>query len=392
MTSQRPLLLHVFPSFAVGGAQIRCCAVANHFGPAWRHAIVAIDGDTACRERLRGDLIVDYLAVPPRQGDPLGNVPRYRRILREVGADVLVTHNWGSIEWALANRLAGLLPTVLRHVHIEDGFGPEERERQLPRRVWTRRLVLRTATVVLPSRTLWRIATGIWRLNPRRLRHIPNGIDLTRFAGIAGGGDDVRAGPVPEPVIGTVAALRPEKNIARLLRAFAIARRTRPGRLEIAGDGPERAALQALAGALGVADSVRFLGHLAAPQEAYRRFDIFALSSDTEQMPLSLLEAMAAGLAVAATDVGDVAAMLAEPNRRFVTARDDAALAGAVSALLGDPALCHALGAANRARAEAEYDQERMFRSYAELLVGPSSTGPGDRPGDDPGDDPGPVP
>ena len=96
--SDRPLLLHVFPAFAVGGAQMRFCAIANHFGTAWRHAIVSIDGDMSCRERLRPDLIVDPLAVTTLKGDPLGNIRRYRRLLRELRPDVLVTHNWGSIE------------------------------------------------------------------------------------------------------------------------------------------------------------------------------------------------------------------------------------------------------------------------------------------------------
>ena len=358
-THDRPLLLHVFPAFAVGGAQMRFCAIANHFGTAWRHAIVSIDGDMACRERLRPDLMVDYLAINTLKGDPLGNIRRYRGVLRQLRPDVLVTHNWGSIEWALANSLAGA-----RHVHIEDGFGPEERARQLPRRVWTRRLALRRATVVLPSRTLWRIATGTWKLNPARVRYIPNGIDLTRFTPALPGGRPA------VPTIGTVAALRPEKNLARLLRAFAIVRSRHVARLCIVGGGPERAALEALTAALGIADDVQFAGHMAAPQDAYRGFDIFALSSDTEQMPLSLLEAMAAGLPVAATDVGDVAAMLAEPNRRFVTATSDEALAGALSALLDDPALRATLGGANRARAETDYDQQIMFRAYADLLVG----------------------
>jgi glycosyltransferase involved in cell wall biosynthesis len=361
MRSRPPRLLHVFPSFAVGGAQIRFCAIANRFGPAWRHAIVALDGDTTCRERLGPGLVVDYLAVRTHKGDPLGNLLRYAAILRQMRPDVLVTHNWGSIEWAMANSLVGI-----RHVHIEDGFGPEERTRQLPRRVWTRRLFLRRATVVLPSTTLLRIATGIWRLGRRRLRYIPNGIDLTRFAAAA-----AARPPGAEPVIGTVAALRPEKNLARLLRAFAIARRSHPARMVIAGDGPERASLQALTAELGLADSVRFLGHMAGPQDAYRQFDIFALSSDTEQMPLSLLEAMAAGLPVAATDVGDVAAMVTQANRRFVTAPDDIALGTALAALLADATLRRALGAANRARAETEYDQETMFRTYADLLIGP---------------------
>ena len=115
---------------------------------------------------------------------------------------------------------------------------------------------------------------------------------------------------------------------------------------------------------------MRFTGHLAAPQEVLRDFDLFALSSDTEQMPLSVLEAMASGLAVVATDVGDVAAMLAGENRPFVVARDAAALAGAMETLLADPARRCAIGAANRARAERDYDQETMFQAYATLFDG----------------------
>lgn len=360
-----PLLLHVFPGFGVGGAQARFAAVANRFGSRWQHAVVAMDGDTACRERLRPDLPVSFPQVAVRKGDTLGNVRRFRAVLRTLRPAVLVTHNWGSIEWAIANTLVGV-----RHLHIEDGFGGEERDRQIARRVWLRRLLLRRATVVLPSRTLWRIATGIWRLDERRVRHIPNGIDLARF----GPQPERRPSPFPGdgPVIGTVAALRPEKNVARLVNAMALLRRTHAARLVVVGDGPERGALEALACRLGIADAVQFAGHMAAPQDAYRHFDIFALSSDTEQMPLSLLEAMAAARPVAATDVGDVAAMLDEANRPFVTPLDPAALAAALATLLDRPELRRALGQANRARAERDYDQETMFRAYAELLAGPA--------------------
>ena len=365
---QRPapprLLLHVFPSFAVGGAQVRFAALANRFGSRWRHAIVAMDGNTACRERLHPGLDVTFPAVPLRKGDTPGNIRRCRRALRQLRPDLLVTYNWGAIEWAMANILVRI-----RHIHIEDGFGPEERARQLPRRVWTRRLVLRRATVVLPSRTLERIALEVWRLPRRRVRHIPNGIDLAGFS-------PRPAGRGEGPVIGTVAALRPEKNLARLLHAFALLpgpaclmpARLVPARLVIVGDGPERAGLEALAARLGVAGAVDFTGHLAAPGAAIGGFDLFALSSDTEQMPLSVLEAMAAGLAVAATDVGDVAAMLAVENRPYVVSRDAAALAAAMAALLADPALRQRIGAANRARAAREYDQETMFQAYAGLF------------------------
>lgn len=349
-------LLHVYPTFAVGGAQARFAAIANHFGRRWKHVIVAMDGNTACRERLAPGLDVAFPMVDVRKGDTLGNLRRFAGVLRAVRPRTLMTANWGAIEWAMANGVVGI-----PHVHVEDGFGPEERSGQIPRRVWTRRVVLRRCTTVLPSQTLLGIARDVWRLPAGRLRYVPNGVDLARFAGPGRSGGDV-------PVVGTVAALRAEKNLGRLLRAFALATADVPGRLVIAGGGPERAGLEALAGSLGVADRVTFTGHVADPSGVYGGFDVFALSSDTEQMPLSLLEAMAAGLPVASTDVGDVRLMLAEAGSAYVVGKEDAALAGALRALLGDAGLRARLGAANRAKAVRDYDEDVMFRTYATLF------------------------
>jgi glycosyltransferase involved in cell wall biosynthesis len=357
--SRPPLLLHAFSSFAVGGAQVRFAAVVNRYPHAWRHAIVAMDGNTECRERLSPDLEVSFPEIGIRKGDTLGNVRRFRRVLREMRPHALVTGNWGAIEWAMANAWP-----VVRHIHTEDGFGPDEHDRQLPRRVLTRRIFLRRATVVLPSRTLWRIATEVWRLPPARLHYIPNGIDLLRFAAPAWVADR------EEPVIGCVAALRAEKNLSRLLRAFRLVTDAVPARLVIVGDGPERGALEALAGTLAIDARVRFTGHVAEPQRLYAGFDIFALTSDTEQMPMTVLEAMAAALPVAATDVGDIKEMLAAENSDFIVPLDDAALAGALVSLLRQPALRRAVGAANRARAEHDYDQETMFCAWRALFDG----------------------
>ncbi len=357
MDQAAPLVLHVFPTFAVGGAQIRFTALANRFGRDWRHAVVALDGVTDCRTRLNPDLDVSFPVIVTRKSDPLGNLRRIRQLLRCLRPAVLVTSNWGSIEWALAN----LLPLV-RHIHTEDGFGPAERAVQLPRRVWARRLALRRSTVVLPSRTLLRIATDIWRLNPARLHYIPNGVDLARYAPAE------RTDPQAGSVIGVVAALRPEKNLSRLLRAFQQV--APPARLVVVGDGGERAGLEALAAGLGIAGRVQFVGHVAEPQRLYGNFDVFALSSDTEQMPLSILEAMAAGLPVAATDVGDIRTMLAGENAPFIVPAQDDALAAALRALTADAALRGRVGQANRIKAERDYQQEAMFQAYAALLNG----------------------
>ncbi len=357
-----PLVLSVFPTFSVGGAQVRFATLANRLGPAFRHAVIAMDGDWTCAERLEPGLDFTWPEVPVRKGDTLANMQAFRRALQEIRPDVLVTYNWGTIEWALAN----LLP-LARHIHCEDGFGPEEQARQIPRRVWTRRLALRRATVVLPSRTLEQIATRIWRLPRAGLRYVPNGIDLARFAPRREAATEATAGLT----VGTVAALRAEKNLARLLRAFAQVSEAMDARLVVVGDGPERPALEALAAALGIAARVRFAGHVADPAPLYAAFDVFALSSDTEQMPISVLEAMASGLPVATTDVGDVRAMLAEENGRFVVPKqDEAALAEAMRALLADAALRRAAGEANRARAEREFDERVMVETYGRLFTG----------------------
>ncbi len=355
-------LLTVFATFGVGGPQVRFAAIANRFPDRYRHLIVAMDGVTTARERLAPELDVTFPSIEIRKGATLANRHTFRAALREWRPGLLVTCNWGSIEWAMAN-----LPPLCRHVHIEDGFGPEEQQIQLRRRVLTRRLVLARSIVVVPSRNLERIATGIWRLSARRVRYIPNGIDLARFAAPPDASLRARM-PGGGPIVGAVSALRPEKNFARLLRAFRIAIRHVPARLALVGDGPERPALERQALELGISGRVHFAGHVAAPAPFYGAFDLFAVSSDTEQMPIAVIEAMAAGLAVAGTDVGDVRTMLAPENAPLIGPLDDDALAGSLLALLRDPELRRSIGAANRAKATREYDQEMMFQAYAALF------------------------
>ena len=369
MSVRAPLVLSVFATFAVGGPQVRFAALANHYGRSWRHAIVAMDGRYDCAERLSPALDVEFPATPTT-GGLLANLATFRRALTQLAPDVLVTHNWGSIEWVMAN----LAPGGVRHIHIEDGFGPEEALCQIRRRVLTRRMVLRRSSIVLPSRTLGKIAAEIWRLPPARLHYIPNGLDLQRFRPATELQTRARARADGPPLVGTVAALRAEKNLSRLLRAARLLRdEGTPLRLAIVGEGPERPKLEALAAELGIADAVAFEGGLEDPSQAYRALDLFALSSDTEQMPLSVLEAMASGLPVAATAVGDVPHMLAAENRPYVADKDDAALAAALRPLLRDAALRGQVGAANRRKAEADYDAQVMFRRYGELLAIPAS-------------------
>jgi glycosyltransferase involved in cell wall biosynthesis len=356
------VLLHVFSTFRVGGPQMRFAALANHFGRKYRHIIVAMDNAFDARARLDPGLDVQIMPVPVRKGRTFANLRRFRGLLKSLKPDLLVTYNWGSIEWGMAN-----WPGLVRHLHIEDGFGPEEAGGQLGRRVLTRRLVLARATLVMPSRTLEKIAREIWKIAPSHIRTIPNGIDCARFAA-----PGIIAWPLrgEGPVIGTVAALRREKNLPRLLEAFAGLRRQGPCRLVIAGGGPVREPLEAEVARLNLGADVTFAGPITDTERVYAALDVFALSSDTEQMPLSVIEAMAAGLPVAATDVGDVRGMLSEANAPFAAGRDTATLAGSLQALLSNPALRRTVGAANQRVAREKFAFETMAGAYDRLFSG----------------------
>ena len=134
----------------------------------------------------------------------------------------------------------------------------------------------------------------------------------------------------------------------------------------LVGDGPERQRLEALAHELQIADRVTFSGATRDTAPSYREMDVFCLPSRTEQMPLSLLEAMASGLPVAGCDVGDVGRMLAEgATGGLVEAGDHAGLARALDALLADAARRAREGAQNRQRAEAAYELGACLDRYA---------------------------
>jgi glycosyltransferase involved in cell wall biosynthesis len=144
--------------------------------------------------------------------------------------------------------------------------------------------------------------------------------------------------------------------------------KTGKARLVIVGEGPESERILAEARRLGVAHRVELPGFRSEPWRWIGAFDIFALSSDSEQSPISLLEAMAAGLPAVATSVGDIPDMVSADNRPLIVGADDeAAFTAALDALAERQDLRHAIGLANREKAALEYDERAMIARYARL-------------------------
>lgn len=343
---------------------MRLVQLANHFGLQYRHRIAAMDGVTGAFGLLAPGLDAEIVTVENQRGKAWRNVMHFLKLLRQVNPDLLVTSNWGTIEWALANRYARI-----PHVHLEDGFGPDEAQRQYARRVWARRMLLRKSTTVVPSDSLYAIARYTWRLPENRILQLANGVDCIRFrcppdAGLLGRFNIAR----DRPVIGAVSPLRAEKNLARLIDAFAELRRQRNAQLVIVGDGPLRETLQGQVLNCGIASDVIFTGFCPTPEKLLPAFSVFVVSSDTEQMPLSVLEAMAAARAIAATRVGDIWHMVSEQNRPFIVEKNASRLAEAILRLLDDPVQATVTGIANARRAADLYDQNRMFAAYRALF------------------------
>jgi glycosyltransferase involved in cell wall biosynthesis len=174
-------------------------------------------------------------------------------------------------------------------------------------------------------------------------------------------------------VIGTVGGLRPEKDHATLLAAFAQCPATT--QLQVVGGGPLADDLRAQAARLGVAERVQFVGPVADTAPCYAQFDVFALSSRTEQLPLVLLEAMACGLPVVATDVGDVRATLPfECGPCVAPAGDVDALASALKLLLGNAGLRTLLGQKCRAVVSERYAASVCLQRFADLYRATAAT------------------
>ncbi|WP_434362107.1 glycosyltransferase family 4 protein [Parasalinivibrio latis] len=355
-------LLHVFPTFAIGGQQIRLIQIANRTQNEYRHIILALNGDYSAKSKFLPDTDVHYLETEDFKSLPIfTRLPKICSILKSQQFDVLMTYNWGSIEWTLCGRLLSKVPVI----HWEDGFGPDEKEKRKLHRNFFRRLVLSTSSttkLVVPSLGLLDIAKQEWGLRGSRLVYFPNGIALP---------DPEMAKQTASPkiehshptTIATLATLRAEKNIPRLIDAFA--NMVSRGRLKIGGDGPVLASLQKYVSSLGLENQVTFTGRVEDVWAFFDDVDIFAISSDTEQMPISVLEAMAVGLPIVSTDVGDVRNMLSTTNASYVVSPDK--FAKALNDLASTPEKWHTLGADNKHKVKHAYSFELVLQNFRKL-------------------------
>jgi len=208
---------------------------------------------------------------------------------------------------------------------------------------------------------------------------VPNFVDAARFRPAS---ETPRPLP-PAPVVVHVSNFRPVKRVPDVLEIFARLRAERPARLRLVGDGPDRAAVAALAARLGVAADVEFLGERVDLPGVLREADLFLLPSETESFGLAALEAMASGVPVVASAVGGLPEVIPDGEVGFLCPLGDVeAMAAAARRLFDDPTLHARLSAAARRLAETRYRVEPAVDRYISIYrraIGPTRSAASER-------------
>ena len=361
-------ILHVVPSFGLGGMEKIMCAMINASTNEHQHAILSLDG---CASALTwiSDSRVRMIPFRKDKSRRLFFCSLYRT-LRQNRPDLLMTYNWGAIDAIWLGRLA----RISNIIHHEHGFNADEGTATSWRRDLIRCLVYRLASkVVVVSHELEEMMRSRFRLSQPTIVRIPNGIDTSFYSPNEVERQQMRTAlgyQKSDLVIGFSGRIDPIKNVDMLLEVFQSANpRDYPFRLLIVGDGPERARLEARCESSGLRSYVLFGGEQTEVLPYLRAMDVFLLTSLREQMPLTVLEAMAVGMPVIASRVGELPYIIDDGADGFI--RDANAPSEAFVKALGMllcPSSRKVMGTAARQKILTKFRQTTMLKQYVDLI------------------------
>lgn len=362
----RPALrvLYVNHSLATGGIETMIRDFALRLKHAhWEPEVAVFQAGGSLENDLRANG-VPVVDLSKREGLDPGLVRRMRRLLRDHAIDVVHSNNYSA--W-LYSVLASIGLPRTRVVHTEHSSIRGWRRRWLERQ-----LARGTDAIVAVSRDVERGMVDDIGVARTAVRMIVNGVDTARFRR----DDRLRQSARSEYglrrehlAFGVVARLAPVKALEVLLDAFAMVWRRHPeARLLIAGDGPCRDALRAQGAALALSDAVRFLGEVQDPQRVMNSLDVYVLSSDSEGMNLTLLEAMASSLPVVATAVGGNPEVVdGNVTGLLVPRRSPEQLAQAMARMIEEPGMRARMGECGADRVRRTFSQDATFAAYLRL-------------------------
>lgn len=361
----QPKIAHVVLSLQPGGLErLVCTLVSSPLLASLPTIVVCLDepGVLAPMVETAGCRIV---MVKRRAGLDVGLIGRLARVFKQEGVTVIHTH---SLDPMLYAGWAAWFTSVPVRIHTQH-------DTWLRTYNWKDRLKFRVASTVFHkivgvSEDTTR-AFGLYGITSQKAVTILNGIEEKKFTRKQKEANQATIESThgcaqKEWVVGSVARLSPEKGIHHLLHAHAILRlRGLPIRLVLVGEGPQRRDLEILAQTLGISTTVEFLGYQEHVETFLSTFDFFALPSITEGIPLSLLEAMANGLPVVASNVGGIPEIVAhQESGLLVSPGQPEALAQALEQLIQDPGEAERIAKNAEGRIRARFGMTAMSEAY----------------------------
>lgn len=350
-------VIHCVFSIAIGGQEVVILSLAGRANRSlFTPRVLCLEGTGELGPRFKAAGIpVDVL--DHGDGSGIATLVAMRRYLRARRPAILHTHNPTPHQFGALARMVTDIPVLIHTKHGRNQL-LTRKGRRLERFAGQV-----TDAVVAVSLDAAEVARTVERVPPDRIRVIRNGIDVAAIT------------PAPPTSKGWhvvhVARLNTVKDQTTLLHAARLVLGHQPAfRLDIVGDGEQREELERLSAELGLGSAVRFHGYQADVQPFLAGVDAFVLSSVSEGIALTLLEAMAAALPVVATDVGGNREVVIPGETGYlVPARDPEALARALITLLSDPARATSFGAAGRARVASEFTLDATVAAYEALYL-----------------------
>ena len=373
-------IAYVVHTFDMAGLE-RCIAhFANfldrtHFQP----MVICLNRNgTAAQWITKDDVVI--VELHKRPSNDIRVIGKLSRTLRKYHIDVVQSHNWGTLlETTLAcRRIKGI-----RHVHTEHG---QELSAIQTRGIkhWLRSLagkwaLKRIDSVVAVADSVRKRVHNQLGYPDLKIEFIPNGVNIPSSNGIKGEKDSLKEklGIAKNSLVfGSVGRLVPVKDFANAINAIAkLKAKNLTVDFVIVGDGPEKDSLSTSSHAVGVVDNVHFVGYQENVGDWLRLFDVYVNSSLSEAMSMSILEAMAVGLPVIATDVGDNAQLIdsKDPCGIVIPPADPDRLSEAMERIIANHDFRLSLGRKAKERHASRYSLQSMIRSYESLYFGNST-------------------
>jgi len=361
--------IHVIYRLDTGGLQNGIVNLVNNMDTSkFENIICCLTQGGDFEKRLNKNIKVSKMFKKP--GNDYQLYIKLIEYLKEIKPTIVHTRNWAGMDGIIAAKIAGV-PII---VHGEHGFEITDLISQNKKRKFIRKLVLSTMVdkIVTVSKNLKNRLINEIKIKPEKIIHIPNGVDTNKFNIYRKEFTRKKFGFKKEDfIIGIVARLDSIKNHKTLFFAFKEIVKNYPQvKLIIVGDGPLREELKEKSYQLGIKNKVIFMGERDNVPEILKTFDIFVLPSLNEGMSNTILEAMATGIPVIASNVGGNPELVIDGETGFLFPTNDVeSLVQKIKTYILYPELEQKHGYNARKRVEEKFSLDQMVRRYEELYV-----------------------